>query len=630
MQSPSQVFATIATFDGTERNQAMRLTFAALFLLVPLVAGCGRSDGSAGADPRETARLERERLEKETKKALESAGDLDDLKKELASDAAKKAASPQVPGNKAAGTAGPGAASDDEGPLRTWTDPAGNALARAELVSLMEGKVCLQKEDGTAAVFPLDGLSAADRQYVKRKAPDALKESPPGAEAEALAAGEDVEIEERSDEEVAGTIGLADARAAAPAPARQEYGTSHKQKVVIPFDFVSKFDQGRYGQMVADSIWKKLEREGGVIIPDSMGDVRDLCTANGRKIGPDTPLSEVGDVVRRDFDADVGIWGSVERAPGAEWEIYDLVIKCVDFSAQPEPKVVYEVSTRTNSVSEIPHLYVKQMLDKLYDRQPGGRPPVDPIAEENWKNNPNLVKGGDFQQGAGGSPVGWAKGWEGGFVGQYEPVGNVVKWIPEAGNPQNRVIRFTMDAALADNTGVPYYSDPFPIEEGAKYRFQCRWRTTGSAVKVFIKCYDEVATEYTPGSAARPSPTRSGKYVPESSQLRECYRSQQNLYGPANTWNTQTQDFTPKHTKYTPRWGRVMLYAYHPAGTVEFDDVVLKQIIPASPSETKKERRHSMASDVTIKEMEENEQRGAEARERIRKGVDEPVGQGSP
>jgi hypothetical protein len=73
-----------------------------------------------------------------------------------------------------------------------------------------------------------------------------------------------------------------------------------------------------------------------------------------------------------------------------------------------------------------------------------------------------------------------------------------------------------------------------------------------------------------------------------------------------------------------------MLYAYHPAGTVEFDDVVLKQIIPASPSETKKERRHSMASDVTIKEMEENEQRGAEARERIRKGVDEPVGQGSP
>ena len=113
---------------------------------------------------------------------------------------------------------------------------------------------------------------------------------------------------------------------------------------------------------------------------------------------------------------------------------------------------------------------------------------------------------------------------------------------------------------------------------------------------------------------------RRGSYVPESSQLRECYRSQQNLYGPKNTWNTQTQDFTPKHTKYTPRWGKVELYAYHPAGVVEFDDVVLKQIVPASPSDSKKDRRHSMESDVTLKDMEENERRGSEARERLRGG----------
>ena len=30
-------------------------------------------------------------------------------------------------------------------------------------------------------------------------------------------------------------------------------------RVVIPFDFESKFDDGRYGQMVGDLIWKKLE-----------------------------------------------------------------------------------------------------------------------------------------------------------------------------------------------------------------------------------------------------------------------------------------------------------------------------------------------------------------------------------
>jgi len=135
---------------------------------------------------------------------------------------------------------------------------------------------------------------------------------------------------------------------------------------------------------------------------------------------------------------------------------------------------------------------------------------------------------------------------------------------------------------------------------------------------VFIKCYDEMSSEYTPGSASRPTSGRPGSYVPENAQLRECYRSQQNLYGPKNTWNVQTQDFTPKHTKYTPRWGKVMLYAYLGAGVVEFDDVVLKQILPASPSESKKDRRHSLESDVTLKEMEENERRGVEARERLR------------
>ena len=46
--------------------------------------------------------------------------------------------------------------------------------------------------------------------------------------------------------------------------------------------------------------------------------------------------------------------------------------------------------------------------------------------------------------------------------------------------------------------------------------------------------------------------------------------------------------------------------------------------VSALPGETAKDRRHSMESDVTIKDMEENERRGAEARERLRQreGVD--------
>lgn len=398
------------------------------------------------------------------------------------------------------------------------------------------------------------------------------------------------------------------------------------QKVVIPFDFVSQFDQGRYGEMVGEMVWKKLSREGLFLIPDTMQDVRDLCKTNGVQLGPDTPLEKVKQVVRKDFDADIGIWGSVERAPGAEGEIYDLVIKCVDFTSGPEPKVIYEVSARTNSVSEIPHLYVKQMLDKLYERTPGGPPPADPLLEENWKNNPNLVIG-DFEKGRAGVPDGWdARGGQ-----QREPLGGLVKWIPEVGNPANHVIRFTFPASVGDAEGVMYYSKFFPVEEGAKYRFQCRWRSNGPAAKVFIKCYDKMDSEYQTASGQKPGAARSSRapqvddrYDNLDGSLREVYRSQQNLKGPKNTWNVQTEDFTPKHTKYSPKWGRVMLYAYLGAGVVEFDDVVVKQIAPPSGSEHIKQRRHSLATKVTLKEMEENERRGREARERLKRGEDAP------
>jgi hypothetical protein len=47
-----------------------------------------------------------------------------------------------------------------------------------------------------------------------------------------------------------------------------------------------------------------------------------------------------------------------------------------------------------------------------------------------------------------------------------------------------------------------------------------------------------------------------------------------------------------------------MLYAYLGAGVVEFDDVVLKEILPASPSDRTKRRRPSLESKVTTQEIE--------------------------
>jgi len=351
-------------------------------------------------------------------------------------------------------------------------------------------------------------------------------------------------------------------------------------RVVIPFDFESKFDDSRYGKIVGDMIWKKLDRDGGFIIPESMLDVRDWSERRNALPNDQTSLEQMKEYVVEDFGANVGVWGKVERVAGFELDVYDLWIKIADFSGA-QPQMIHETKARTKTASEIPHLYVKQALDKLYGRGPGVVAQVDADAEKRWAEGPNLVMG-DFDKGN-IEPLGW------------DPLPQYVTRVPlpDDSKSRNQVVRFQFPTDVAATTGVLYYSDYFPVEEGATHRFQCRWRTTGSAVKVFIKCYDEL-----PGKFRASDPQAA------SSRRREVYRSQQNLTGPAKTWNVQTEDFTPKHTQFSPKWGRVMLYAYWPAGAVDWDDVIVKQIKPSPTNQDPKVRRPSLETKVLSEEVD--------------------------
>jgi hypothetical protein len=71
---------------------------------------------------------------------------------------------------------------------RKWTDAGGAYAVVAEFVELKDGVVRLRREDGRIARIPLDRLSEADQQFVRRKtaattgnAPPFQEEQPPGA-----------------------------------------------------------------------------------------------------------------------------------------------------------------------------------------------------------------------------------------------------------------------------------------------------------------------------------------------------------------------------------------------------------------------------------------------------------------
>ena len=87
------------------------------------------------------------------------------------------------------------------------------------------------------------------------------------------------------------------------------------------------------------------------------------------------------------------------------------------------------------------------------------------------------------------------------------------------------------------------------------YRFQCRWRTTGSAAKVFIKCYDELPTSFRTRADGDSLKT----------EKREVYRNQENRQGPRRLERADRGFHASAHP-VDSRWGRVMLYAYWPAG----------------------------------------------------------------
>ena len=287
-----------------------------------------------------------------------------------------------------------------------------------------------------------------------------------------------------------------------------------------------------------------------------MLDVRDYCESHKLQPSPEMDLDKMKKIVEDDFGGQIGIWGSVERAPGTEGEIYDLVIKCVDFSAKPKPKVIYEVKARTKSVSEIPHLYVKADARRAV-RAEAGRPGRPRSAGRRRTGRRTRTSWPAISSTA---PAACPRAGTSVAGQQREPLGGLVRWTTEKGNADNKVIRFTLDRNVAENEGVMYYSDYFPVEEGAKYRFQCRWRSNGPAVKVFIKCYDDRSP-------------RRGRAAARSIAASRTSRGR-------TARGTRRPRTSRRSTRSTRRkWGRVMLYAYLSPGAVEFDDVVVKQIV---------------------------------------------------
>lgn len=524
---------------------------------------------------------------------------------------------------------------------REWKDVSGKVLAKGEFVSLMDGDVCIMTPEGTGKTIPFEKLSAEDQKFAQNNGEDlsnikgvlpkpeeigtqkpSERQTPPTSvlpvsipQSPILSALQ--LTQQNSDLEIIGNDVITEAedgneaRGDIQVKVKDEKEKYAGQKRVVMFDFESLWDAELptdYGGIMSNMFWMKLNREKGFIIPESMIDVRNICETYKIKPNPATPLEKMKEYVTKTFNADIGIWGKIERVNKEVMEIYDFWLKVVDFSVDP-PKIIYEVNqVRTEAVAEVTGIYVRAAVEKLYNKQ--ARTAAEKMEmETNWAKNPNLMEGGDFEKVSNKIPV----GWENRCAQHREPIGRLVKRVEDPDKQGNHFLRTEFDAGIAEGFGLMYYSKPFPIEETATYRIDYRIRKSkGVKAIVFIKCYDTMDTMFKPTAEA----LKEGFTDKLGQQTREVYRSQQNHWDMdhPNEWVQHSQEFTPRHTKYSPKFGRVMIFSYYTAGSVDYDDFVLKKVKNANQEELRtKVKRHSLDTKVTLQEMEENERRGLEA-----------------
>ncbi|MCX7935674.1 MAG: hypothetical protein N3A66_10515, partial [Planctomycetota bacterium] len=119
------------------------------------------------------------------------------------------------------------------------------------------------------------------------------------------------------------------------------------------------------------------------------------------------------------------------------------------------------------------------------------------------------------------------------------------------------------------------YTPYIPIKPDTYYECSFRVKTDGPTVIMFVKGYRDLAVE---------TPRYDGEGRRVESVRQEVFKHQRRFYGKKGEWAILTsRPFLPRSVKpeHMPQFLRVQLYAYHPPGTVWFDDVCVQECAPA-------------------------------------------------
>jgi hypothetical protein len=299
----------------------------------------------------------------------------------------------------------------------------------------------------------------------------------------------------------------------------------------------------RERERAAFAIRAKLDRQGiyepidGVTTTEPVGD---------RKIDLSTRPDDIR-AIASDEKPDVIIWGVMNAG--------ELRVNVLDLrDERPQPRVfAHPIAHATD---------VRFAVEKLIESLPASTKHAyvseeavtrDPEAERRWRDEPNLMKEGTFDQ-----PGDWR-----GILAADKYAPQVVDREPKEDEVVIRKIedgQHVLSMRLSKNTaetfGLACLSGPIAIEPNTRYRLSFRYRSDGPISRPFIKGY----------------------FIHDGAE-REIYRRQvPKLGATGGKWVEVIDELNPQHQTFAVAFLRVDFYAYLTPGIVEYDDVVLKPV----------------------------------------------------
>ncbi|MHC4914202.1 MAG: hypothetical protein ACYTGB_01820 [Planctomycetota bacterium] len=321
-----------------------------------------------------------------------------------------------------------------------------------------------------------------------------------------------------------------------------------EKPLVIVYPLVSKFDDGKLGLRLRECFRGHALRSGSITCFDRISE-EELLEASPLKAEPGSRLEKVADHARATFKARYAIWGEVTRAgKGYKLMLLGAIVEPEKKPGQPGARLAADERYDAENVHFFPQ-HAETFLAKLLSKD---RRNLERKFGEVVKVLEEIPINGDFSRA--NEKGDWPAGW-----GLVRPdLRPQVSWVQRPGGKAgDKCVLYDMNAKTAASEGIMLASAYFPAEKDAYYQASVEIVSAKPKMIFWVRGYTTI-----------------------DGDRRETYRHQVRFY-PEKKGEFErltTKPFKPRNPLVKIEEIRVMLYAYHPAGKIWFDNAWLKRV----------------------------------------------------